>query len=360
MSSAPQNGGASRRLFTVVRREGFEVSWVGHNPFADGFCYGSEDGRYLLTDDNGLDMGGPAKGSVSGEAINSVVRSGTWLAISTRAEINFIGKPEGSGKMEAIVFPYGAHGVSVLPDGHFVAPLGRTGLAVMRPDIHEPVTLLEAKKDEFYFYRAVALHGTAGQNPLVCAGRLGGVGITEYVEGRQKQSLRTVTFDHLDVVDVCSIGTAEHPLAMAALDQDGAVILFRDALRDKKPLTMRCEAVTGRAYRLLSCKGDLYVLTSNGLYGLLSLAERYLNDVFAGGLLPLTFNDKMDAIDANMVRDRWLMVVLADEVRKYDVQLIHQEGRDLRGGEIREIQPTPEWNEQDMPQTARDLVMAGA
>jgi hypothetical protein len=48
----------------------------------------------------------------------------------------------------------------------------------------------------------------------------------------------------------------------------------------------------------------------------------------------------MEAVDANIVRDRWLMVVLPDEVRKFDIQFIRDESPEyMRNGEIREFQP---------------------
>ncbi len=335
MTSSTCNVDTVRARYTPARPEGFEVSWVGPNPFLEGFCYGSEDGYLLFTDEAGFVIGGAGKGSASGEAINAVARSRRWLAVSTRQEVTFLALPEGSTPMQAVVFPYGAHDLGVLSSGEFVAALGRAGLAVIPAEVRpeEPVLLLEANHDGFYFYRTLVLTPSAGPSVLACAGRRGGVGITAYVAGQDHQQLDTVTFTGVDIVDLCPIGDTTHPLALAALGKDGSVILFRDALKDKQPLLLKYDLVSGTAYRLLACQGDLFVLTSTGLYGLLKVAERYLEGSLAGGDPTGIVRMAMEAADASLVRERWLMVVLPDEVRNYDVELLRQQARALPPGD---------------------------
>jgi len=75
-----------------------------------------------------------------------------------------------------------------------------------------PVTFTRSGKEGFIFYRVVSLPSSGGQTWLACAGRAGGVGVSEFwgeKEGEHK--LSTVTFDGLDVVDVCPIGSGASP-----------------------------------------------------------------------------------------------------------------------------------------------------
>jgi hypothetical protein len=112
-------------LFRHIRfHESFAVCWAGPHPFAPGLCFGSEDGMVLFTDEQGRALSLPGKGSVSGEAVNGVACMGTWVAVSTRQEVNFLPLPgtEG-GHSFGVAFPYGAHGVSATPSGYFIAPL---------------------------------------------------------------------------------------------------------------------------------------------------------------------------------------------------------------------------------------------
>src|SRR5438132_13390083 len=67
----------------------FEVCWAGPHPFHAGFCFGSTDGKIILTDEEGMPLAPPRKGSASGEAINGVAGVGTWRGGSTRPGQSF-------------------------------------------------------------------------------------------------------------------------------------------------------------------------------------------------------------------------------------------------------------------------------
>src|SRR5262245_56800249 len=127
MIGLPGNGNGAgipfaRKRFDDI--EGFEVCWVGRHPFQRGFCFGSTDGRLLLTDESGQAIGGLVKASVSCEAINGVSAIPGWVAASTRAEITLDCV---SPKESRAIFPLGSHGVIATDSGYFIAPLGPSG-----------------------------------------------------------------------------------------------------------------------------------------------------------------------------------------------------------------------------------------
>jgi hypothetical protein len=70
----------------------------------------------------------------------------------------------------------------------------------------------------------------------------------------------------------------------------------------------------------------------------------------------------MEAVDASLVANRWLLVVMANEVRKFDVDLIHQSIPEQLGhGEFQEFQDTtlsPDWERFDIEETKQTLAVA--
>src|SRR5437868_1735189 len=82
------NGAPPIVVQPIALPEGFLPTWAGPLP-GRMFCFGSEDGKWFFTNEHGKSMSGPAKASMSGEAINGVAISGIWMAISTRAEVTF-------------------------------------------------------------------------------------------------------------------------------------------------------------------------------------------------------------------------------------------------------------------------------
>jgi hypothetical protein len=343
-------GSSSKPLFLHIRFNDFQVSWAGPHPFRPGFCFGSEDGQLLFTDENGGDVyGGPTKGSISGEAINGVASWQNWLAISTRAEVNFVAI---TGIDSRQTFPGGAHGVIATPSGHFVAPLGRNGLMSLKPENSGKLTItISSGTEEEYsnLYRVICLP-SGGREVLACAMRRGGIGVTELGGDDTKHSMNTITFDGLDVVDVCAIGQDNDSLAVAALGKNGTLVLFRDVVNDKSPITMKYDHIKGTAYRLLSCRGHLFMLTSKGLHFFARLAERFLAGQSIGDTNTPVLFMPMEAVDANLYLDRWLLVVIVDEARRFDVGMLHDNIPDPASlqkplkGRVANVEPA--WEEQ--------------
>jgi hypothetical protein len=364
MNRTISNGGASRLFLAEIRFRDFEICWAGPNPVGPGFCFGSEEGWLLFTDEDGAPPDHPPdKGTMSGEAINGVAGLGRWLTVTSRQDVTFWTLPEKKAeKALCAVFPHGAHDVITTADGSFVAPLGRAGVMTIKPPFDEehPVTVSGGEKEGLNFYRIVSLRSGSGQEVLACAARGAGIGATEFRWDRESQNLSTVTFDELDVVDICAIGEAGS-LAVAAIARNGALILLRDVFQDKHPLTMKFDNVTGTAYRLLSCRGHLFLLTSKAMYVLARFVDRFLAGEPVGSSTTPMLVMHMEGADANLCGDRWLLVVMPDGVRRYDVGRIHDSVPDfISRGVIQEMQPraiSPPWKRQGIQQ-GRQLVGA--
>src|SRR5205823_2527306 len=139
--------------------------------------------------------------------------------------------------------------------------------------------------------------------------------------------------------DICGIGGAGS-LAVAAIARNGALILMHDVFQDKHPITMKFDNVEGTAYRLLGCRGHLFLLTSKAIYVLARLVDRFLAGEPVGSITTPMLVMLTDAADANLCGERWLLVVMSDGVRRYDIARIHDSVPDfISRGEIEEMHP---------------------
>jgi hypothetical protein len=163
--------------------------------------------------------------------------------------------------------------------------------------------------------------------------------------------MRTARFDKVDVIDICPLCSEGDSLAVAVLGRDGSLILCRDVLNDRRTKTCKFHTIKGVAYRILSHLGDIYVLTNRGLYVLGQLGSRFLNGDTMVGVTTPVMPLELAAIDMNLVWGRWLLVVMANEVRKFDADLIHDfVPQHIGEGEIQELQSNAatiesEWND---------------
>jgi hypothetical protein len=291
----------------------------------------------------------PGKGSEFREAINGVVSAGTWVAVSTRGDVNFWPLPgtEG-GHDDGFVLPYGAHGIGTTASGHVIAPAGRNGIMVVEPPFGPGTSVAALGEEGLYIYRVISLLSPSGTEVLACAARTGGVAAGEF-SGPRTTTMRTATPSGLDVIDICPLGPGTKSLAVAALGRDGSVVLFRDVLTDEKPVTVKFKRVQGTAYRLLSQGGELYVLTSKGLFVLGKLASRFLAHELSAGVVTQVLGVPMDAIDMNLAWDRWLLVVMPDEVRRFDTGWVHDNvpGSEQEDQDFQSASVSPDWQWHD-------------
>jgi hypothetical protein len=339
----------------------FSSTWAGANPYGDGFCLGSETGQIVLVNTGLQRLSEFLQASPSGEAVNNAAYSQKWLAVTTRKDINFIGpllsKAQG---INLVTFCGGGRDVAVAPvSGHFVIPLGPDGIMFVQPGIGEkdPVTISKSENSQLNFSRVLALQGERGNDVIVCAGRRGGLGYSNYREGIRGHALHTVTFNGLDFVDVCSVATPDKPLAVVAAAKDGGLVFFDDILTDKAPKTLKYKGVSGTVYRVLAAQGNIYLLTSKGLFGLFGLATTFLRGARASHVSTDILKLPVKASDANIVGDRWLLAVGADEILRFDTEKIPKAPengavakKDDEGEQPQEIQTQPRWEESGFEQ----------
>jgi hypothetical protein len=69
--------------------------------------------------------------------------------------------------------------------------------------------------------------------------------------------------------------------------------------------------------------GDIYILTSFGLFMLSGLAERFLRGDLGDGIDTQILVLPMEGVDANLCGSEWLLVVRPDDVLRLDVRKLH-------------------------------------
>ena len=130
------NGGVSRPPVDEIVVPGFDISWAGDRPWpwTPGYCFGSEDGRILFTDADGVGADARYEVSPSAESVNGITFAGDLMAVSTRSDVTFLNVPRpGEDHVERSVYYGGAHGVEATHAGGIVAPMGRRGILLMGP-----------------------------------------------------------------------------------------------------------------------------------------------------------------------------------------------------------------------------------
>jgi hypothetical protein len=348
--------------------DGFDPSWAGQSPLQTGFCLGSVDGRLWFSDEQHAALrttpfGNPFQCSESGEAINGVECVGSWLVASTRDDLSFWSLAGADGSRDRNrSFPLGVHGISSTKSGFLIAALGHNGILATKPPFTAGIGLTSRQNDAFYGYQAISL-GTSNETELLaCASRNGGVATVEFSGSQRTHTIRLATFEGLDIVDICELRPGVDSRAVAAVDRSGNLVLFRDVLKDKKPAIMRYDAIQGVAYRILSCRRDIYVLTSKALYVLADLAERFEAGEVVERATVHILKMPMEAVDINLCGDNWLLVVSPGDARKLNARLIHNSAPGVaKRAAIDEQQPIPlqivgEWGNIEQVDTERMAV----
>ena len=100
--------------------------------------------------------------------------------------------------------------------------------------------------------------------------------------------------------------------------------MFRDVLHHHRPATLRFDGVKGTAYRVFAARGDLFLLTSAGMYVFYTLASRFLAGERVVGTPTSVREFSAEAVDAGIVFDRYLLIVIPDEVLRFDLDLFTQ------------------------------------
>ena len=319
----------------------FEVSWAGENPWNGGLIFGSDDGRLRTTGADGRDGPPPSRVSDSGEAINGVAFTEESMAVSTRSDVTFIDLGPGrKGPGTSIAFRGGAHGVVATSTGGFVAPLGPEGLLLMKPEPGptQSMRISTPKNESFNLYKIARVHGDGHEDLFACAARRGGLlAITIQREGPNPS--RSFKAPHLDVVDVCALGSLRWPRAAVGLGADHSLHLCRDLMDGTPPKTLHLNAMPGTAYSILHTDGHIFLLTSRGLYVLPRLASRFLDGDDIGGHTLGKFIP-CRAVDAYLTYEK-LLIVEADRVVTATIASIIAKGESMGGMDSSSLETSP-------------------
>ena len=314
--------GSPHPLYQSIRFDDFDVTWAGPNPFRPGFCFGSDDGRLRFTDEEGKGAGPTFPQVASREAINGVAFHETCLAVSTRADVTLFLMNDGHAKsVSAAEVSVGAHGVIATQSGYFIAPSGAGGLRFLKSDdaINGTGELRIVSSKNINWYRVIALPRTKGEEILICALRQGGIGTGTFNGNLEEFHMSGAWYDGLDVVDICPLDLQSSAVPFAALGRDGTLILVRDAHSLNGQLMVKHQPVKGTAYRILSSRGHIFVLTNDAVWILLHLAERFLRSEEIDGTTTQIIRVATEAVDANLPDPNYLIVVAADEVLRFDI-----------------------------------------
>ena len=169
-------------------------------------------------------------------------------------------------------------------------------------------------------YRATSLAAVDGRQIVALAARRGGMAMGYYNPG-EVLDLTTLELPGADFIDICLAGDYRYPSAVYSLTRDGHILAFNDVMADHKPGTVRYESITGVAYRILSAGDFVFVLTDDTLHVIHKLVD-YLSGAFRVNRRTSNTSFGVEAIDMNLVGQRWLLVLLADRVLRLDLHAL--------------------------------------
>lgn len=291
------------------------VTWAGECPWTQDFCFGTENGKLIVPPRNMMELE-PAGVT---EAINGVAFFENVFGVSTRNEVAILRLNPSAVRVDLMrKFDGGAHGLISTSPGRFVASLGENGLLFVR-STSDQVDLFKGGgiKDSIINYYQLAVLGKHKYEAFACAARNSGVLGIAYDWDGNRCSIAQHRFPRLDIVDVYPLRSPAFPLAAVAVSRDGTLLLSRDILHDR-PVALRLWDQTTTVYSVLSIGGHLFVLTRTALHVLPGFAARFL----AGERLdqPTPISDMpVDAAFVNLAYDRFLLLVLGDEVFSVEI-----------------------------------------
>src|SRR5579872_1101716 len=122
---------------------GFNVCWAGSHPYQSGYCFGSEDGRLLFTDENAKELNPPCDGSSTASPINGFASCGDFFAVSTPNDFCMWHLLTDSSKIDRAAIPTQCQSLSVTKDGVFLVPLATSGIMLVnsRTDIRKTLVM---------------------------------------------------------------------------------------------------------------------------------------------------------------------------------------------------------------------------
>lgn len=282
-------------------------------------CFGSEDGKLFLPvggsgeQDEGFDV----LSIFEEESINGVAFSGELVAISSRSEVVVGAKlspSPGRINLQRLEpsFKGGAHGMVARKSGGFIAPLGLDGLLLLYWNGDRVVIQVgETSGQPVDFYKLISLDDGLNGEVFACAARDSGLLAFTMDKGLFRPPIIGHRIEGLDIIDLCSLGSASAPRAMAAMNRDGKMLWTMDVLERKPPLLIDFHELTGTVYSMLSAQGHIFILTSTELVTLPNLATNFLSG--AAMDRPIDGNRiSLEAVDFFLFEENFLFVITND------------------------------------------------
>ena len=166
----------------------------------------------------------------------------------------------------------------------------------------------------------VASFGTFdGYDVLACAFRQGGIGFVRLAIDPQQHSGAMILEPGLDVVDVCVLRSEPPNLATVALTYERKIVLVQEKGTTFEFAVVTNDRLRGTPYRIVIAQGEIFVLTSAGLYGFPGLAKQLLAKDLATHQLVKEAN--CDALDVSVASDNFLLIIEPDRVVTLDARL---------------------------------------
>lgn len=329
MNRSPLDAGNSRLWKSLlIGRD--DLSWAGAAEGNRGFCFGTEGGTVFWTNFEGMQYGDPLPNATLDdydEAINGIAFNAGRMVVTTRSG-SAIWKNADSkaSKRKAGRIGEGSHGVVTGLSGAFFLPLNTGGLMSVQDKLpkHFEGFVSKSESMDLNVYRIASLVGMDGSQVVAMAARLGGVAVGRYKPGGIL-NLATIEMTDADFIDICPAGYPGFPTAAYALTRDNHILAFNNVLNVREHGTARYEGVAGVAYRILSAGDFVFVLTSKALHVIHNLVAHSPGS-FRVNRRTRSTSFPLDAIDMNLVGNRWLMVLMADRVLRFD---LNELARDL-------------------------------
>jgi hypothetical protein len=300
---------------------GEEVSWAGRCPWTGELCFGTEDGHLFFLPAGGDVPPDSLPGlEVLADPINGVAFAGDLVGISSRAEV-VIGRRRSDGGLDwhKPFVSGGAHGIAPMSSGGFIAPLGIDGLLFMsleKGKLDVKVGKIEGESPNFY--RLTPLGCGEDGEVFACAARNSRLLAITVKDGLVKTPITGHQFAGIDLVDVCSLKSPSAPLAAAALNLDGSLLLTKNILENQEPLALSFDDLDGTAYSVLSAQGHIFVLTSVELVVFPNLAADFLVGKPMDRELDVSVMP-MRAIEAFLVDDEAVLTIEGDKAVSHKV-----------------------------------------
>ena len=307
------------------------ITWVGEIPWIHGFAYGDEEGWLRFSSVDGpLNSQVPFKVIESNRAINqiafNVFNNYKYIAVSTASNIAIHRLGEGGERTYSKTVDVGGHGIYATRWGGFLAPLGPGGLAAFYPTADGKLDQqILRHRGNFPYYYSMSRVGltTEGKELWACAGRSGGLMAITLDENSVPQLVRSSQSvkKPKDYVSVCGIGNEQLPYATVSISRDGQVDFSESLLKDKTPLAWHFPETQGIAYSLYAADGNLFILTSKGIYACIDIVKSFLEGkLTAGSSLSQVRYLSLEAIDFALLYNRWLMILQHNMVVRLDVR----------------------------------------